>query len=79
VGLFGAVALCGGVACYLVGTAAFARRLLGAGNVARLAIIVVALVPVVGILAPRGALACVVGLFVALFFAERVSTARAAS
>lgn len=79
-GLFGAVALCGGIACYLVGTAAFARRLLGAWNVVRLAIatVFVALVPVISMLSPLAALACVVGVFILLFITERVSTAHAA-
>ncbi|MDO9399004.1 MAG: low temperature requirement protein A [Herbiconiux sp.] len=72
-GLFGAAALGGGTACYLAGTAAFARRLLGTGNRSRLAIasVFVALVPVIGLLPPLPGLAVVVGLLVTLFVAER--------
>nr|WP_216851438.1 low temperature requirement protein A [Herbiconiux sp. VKM Ac-2851] len=75
-GLFGAAALGGGAACYLAGTAAFARRLLGAWNVPRLAIatIFVAIVPVLGMLAPLAALTGVVALLIALFAAERIAT-----
>lgn len=74
-GLFGAVALNGGVACYLVGTAAFARRILGTWNVVRLVIAATfaALAPVTGMLTPLGALSSVVGLLVVLFVAERNS------
>lgn len=77
-GFFGAAALCGGVACYLAGTAAFARRLLGTWNRTRLAIatIFVALAPVIGILPPLGALAAVVVVLVALFVFERSIPAR---
>lgn len=72
-GIFGAAALSGGAACYLAGTAAFARRLLGTWNVVRLAIatIFVALAPVISMLPPLSALASVVGLLVVLFIAER--------
>ncbi len=79
-GLFGAVALSGGTACYLLGTSAFARRLLGTWNVPRLVIaaIFVALTPVISMLPPLAALASVVGLLIALFIAEReVPTAAA--
>lgn len=74
-GLFGAAALNGGVACYLVGTAAFARRILGTWNVVRLVIAATfaALAPVTGMLTPLGALSSVVGLLVVLFVAERNS------
>ncbi len=73
-GLFGAAALSGGVACYLAGTAAFARRLLGTWNVPRLAIatIFVALTPVVSALPPLAALASVVAVLIALFVSERI-------
>lgn len=72
-GLFGAAALGGGVACYLAGTAAFARRLLGRWNVVRLVIAAafVALAPVLGMLSPLVALASVVGVLIVLFVAER--------
>lgn len=72
-GFFGAAALSGGVACYVAGTAAFARRLLGMWNVVRLAIatILVVLAPVIGTLSPLAALATVVVTLVLLFVAER--------
>ncbi|MCS5723460.1 low temperature requirement protein A [Herbiconiux sp. CPCC 203407] len=75
-GLFGAAALSGGVACYLAGTAAFARRLLGTWNVPRLAIatIFVALTPALSALPPLAALASVVGVLIALFVSERSVT-----
>lgn len=78
-GLFGAAALSGGTACYLLGTAAFARRLLGRWNVARLTIatIFVVLAPVISMLPPLAALASVVGLLIALFIAERDAPAAA--
>lgn len=72
-GFFGAAALCGGVACYLAGTAVFARRLLGTWSPIRLAIAAafVALTPVIGILPPLWALAGVVVVFAVLFVGER--------
>lgn len=72
-GLFGAAALCGGVACYLAGTAAFARRVLGTWSALRLTIatMVAALAPLIGLLPPLSALACVVAALTALFLAER--------
>lgn len=72
-GFFGAASLAGGAACYLVGTAAFARRLLGTWNAVRLTIaaILLALVPVLGMLPALAALASVVVLFIVLFIAER--------
>ncbi|MDQ0729068.1 low temperature requirement protein A [Microbacterium sp. W4I20] len=81
-GLFGAAALSGGVACYLAGTAAFARRLLGTWNIARLTIatVFVAIAPALGLLPPLTALASVVGLLIVLFTAERhLSTAAPSS
>jgi low temperature requirement protein LtrA len=79
-GLFGAAALSGGTACYLAGTVAFARRLLGTWNVARLAIatIFVALTPVISMLPALSGLAIVVGLLVVLFIAERNHSTAAA-
>jgi low temperature requirement protein LtrA len=73
-GFFGAAALCGGVACYLAGTAAFARRLLGTWNRTRLAFATafVVVFPVVGVLTPVVALASVAGILVALLIAERL-------
>ncbi|WP_313544477.1 low temperature requirement protein A [Leifsonia aquatica] len=72
-GFFGSAALCGGVACYLAGTAAFARRLLGTWNRTRLTIatILVALAPLIGLLPPLSALGGVAVVFVALFTVER--------
>lgn len=72
-GFFGAAALSGGVACYLIGTAGFARRLLGTWNAVRLTIaaIFLALAPVISALPALTALASVVGLFIVLFIAER--------
>jgi low temperature requirement protein LtrA len=80
-GLFGATALSGGTACYLAGTAAFARRLLGRWNVVRLATatIFVALTPAISMLSPLAGLASVVGLLVVLFIAERNFPTTAAS
>jgi len=79
-GLFGAAALSGGIACYLAGTAAFARRLLGTWNLMRLAIaaVFVALAPVVSMLPSLSGLASVVGLLIVLFTAERNLPAAAA-
>ena len=72
-GFFGAAALGGGVACYLAGTAAFARRLLGTWNRTRLAFAtaLVVLAPVVGILTPVVALASVAGILLVLLIVER--------
>lgn len=72
-GFFGAASLAGGTACYLVGAAAFARRLLGTWNAVRLTIaaIFLALAPVISMLPALSALASVVGLLIVLFIAER--------
>jgi low temperature requirement protein LtrA len=72
-GLFGAVALSGGVACYLAGTACFERRLLGTWNVVRLitAALLLLLTPVTGMLWPLLSLAAVVVALVGMFVAER--------
>ena len=72
-GFFGAAALGGGVACYLAGTVAFARRLLRTWNFTRLAFAVafVVLSPVLGILTPAVALASVAGVLLVLLIAER--------
>jgi low temperature requirement protein LtrA len=74
-GLFGAAALSGGVACYLAGTAAFAHRLLGTWSIPRLTIatIFVALTPVLSALPPLAALASVVAVLIALFVSERIA------
>jgi low temperature requirement protein LtrA len=73
-GLFGAAALAGGAACYLAGTAAFARRLLGTWNAVRLAIaaVFVAAAPLLGMLTPPAALVTVVALLIVLFTSERI-------
>jgi low temperature requirement protein LtrA len=67
-GLFGAVALGGGAACYLFGTALFARRLLGRWEVARVAfsVALVLLVPVLAMLTPVAAVACVAATLLAM-------------
>ena len=72
-GLFGAAGLGGGVACYLAGTAFFARRLLGRWNPVRLvtAALLLSLSPMIGMLWPLLSLAVVVGALVGLFVAER--------
>jgi len=72
-GFFGAAALGGGVACYLVGAAAFQRRLLRRWNIVRLSLatIVLALTPVLATLSPLAALAGIVAILVILFVAER--------
>jgi len=73
-GPFGAAALGGGVACYLAGTAFFARRLLGPWNVARLAVatLLVLAVPVFALIPAMAALLSVAIMLMVLFFAERV-------
>lgn len=72
-GIFGAAALGGGVACYLSGTALFARRLLGSWSVPRFgaATLLVLLVPVLALVTPPVALASVAGLLIVLFVVER--------
>ncbi|CAN5254741.1 low temperature requirement protein A [soil metagenome] len=75
-GLFGAAALGGGVACYLAGTALFARRLLGSWGIPRLgfAVLLVLLVPALAVVTPLVALAGVAGILLALFAVERART-----
>ncbi|MCU1411006.1 MAG: low temperature requirement protein [Rhodoglobus sp.] len=75
-GLFGAAALGGGVACYLAGTALFARRLLGGGYLARFvaAAVVIALVPAIALAPPLIALAGTAVALVALFAIERTTS-----
>jgi len=72
-GLFGAVALCGGVACYLAGAAFFARRLLGRWNLLRVgcAVVLLLLVPAISLVTPVIAIAIVAGLLLVLFGTER--------
>jgi low temperature requirement protein LtrA len=74
-GAFGASALGGGVACYFVGTAFVARRVVGEWLVLRLvgaAASVVATVVLAGV-APAAALAGVAGLLVGLLVIERLA------
>ena len=73
-GLFGAAALAGGVACYLAGTAVFARRLLGSWRVPRLAFagILVLAVPALAVAAPLVALGSVAAVLVVLFAVEGI-------
>ena len=79
-GLFGAAALAGGAACYLAGTAAFARRLLGRWGLVRLAFagMLVLAVPVLALAAPLVALAIVAAVLLALFAVEGLARASAA-
>ena len=72
-GFFGAAALGGGVACYLAGTAAFARRLLGIWNRIRIAAaaLLVALTPLIALLPPLAAVAGVAAVLTMLFLVER--------
>jgi len=72
-GLFGAAALGGGVACYLAGAAFFARRLLGRWNLLRIgcAVALLLLVPAISLVTPVIAIAIVAGLLLVLFGTER--------
>lgn len=72
-GVFGAAALGGGVACYLAGTAFFARRLLGTWNVLRVVVAtaLLLLVPAIALLPPVLAVGGVVAVLVGLAVAER--------
>jgi low temperature requirement protein LtrA len=72
-GLFGAGALGGGVACYLAGTVFFARRVIGGWRIPRLvaSAVVLASVPLLAVLTPVGALAAVVTMLVAVLVLER--------
>lgn len=74
-GLFGAAALCGGLACYLSGTAFVARRLLERWLVIRLGFttIIVVSVPVVALLAPVAALSFIAVVLLAFLISERLS------
>ena len=78
-GLFGAAALAGGVACYLAGTAAFARRLIGRWGVARLVFagILVLSVPAVAVATPLVALSSVAVVLLLLFALELPARRRA--
>ena len=60
-GVFGAAALGGGVACYLVGTGLFARRVIGHWEIRRLgaATLLTLAVPLLAVLPPLAALAAV--------------------
>jgi low temperature requirement protein LtrA len=77
-GLFGAAALGGGAACYLVGTALFERRVLGRWAAVRVAsaVLLALIVPVLALLIPLVAIACVTAALIGMLVAERVTTAR---
>jgi low temperature requirement protein LtrA len=72
-GLFGAAALGGGVACYLAGSAFFARRVIGGWLVVRLvaASVFLLAVPLLALAPPVWALAVVAAGLVALLAVER--------
>ena len=72
-GLFGAAALSGGVACYLAGAAFFARCLLGRWNLLRIgcAVALLLLVPAISLVTPVIAIAIVAGLLLVHFGTER--------
>ncbi|CAN5592442.1 low temperature requirement protein A [soil metagenome] len=72
-GLFGAAALGGGVACYLSGTALFAHRVIGGWRTIRFvaAGLLVVAVPVLAVMAPVLSLSVVAVLLVALLAVER--------
>ncbi|MGD8165642.1 low temperature requirement protein A [Herbiconiux sp. P16] len=76
-GLFGAAALGGGVACFLSGSAFFARRLLGQWNRVRLAFatLLVLAVPGIALLPPVAALASVAGLLLVVLAVDRMRLA----
>ena len=81
-GLFTAIALGGGIACFLSGTAFFARRVIGTWSVIRCvaAVLFVALVPVFSSLEAISSLAIVAAGLVAMLIAESLRTrARAAA
>lgn len=73
-GAFAAGALGGGVACFLTGTALFARRMLGHWPAVRLggALVLLAAVPVLAGARPMTALALTVGLLIGLLVVERL-------
>ncbi|GAA5123860.1 low temperature requirement protein A [Alloalcanivorax gelatiniphagus] len=79
-GGFGGAALAGGVACYLAGTALFARRVIGGWEPLRLAgaAVLVAGVPVVAAVPPMVALAVVCVALSVLLLLERRAGAPAA-
>jgi low temperature requirement protein LtrA len=77
-GLFGAAALGGGAACYLIGTALFERRLLGGWAAVRVgsAVLLALTVPALALLSPLVAIASVTAALIAMLVIERIETAR---
>ncbi|MCG2802368.1 MAG: low temperature requirement protein A, partial [Cellulomonas sp.] len=77
-GGFAAGALGGGIACFLIGTALFARRMLGHWPAVRLggALAQLVVIPVLATVRPMTALALVVGLLIGLLVVERLVPAR---
>jgi low temperature requirement protein LtrA len=76
-GLFGAAALGGGAACYLAGTAFFARRVIGQWRGSRLvgAAILLGSVPLLAVVPPLVALSIVAGILAAQLAVEGVVAA----
>lgn len=74
IGLFGAIALCGGASLFLAGTGFFWRRLAGWWPWTRLGsgVILLAVIPLITVLPALGALAAITGLVVVLLFAEEL-------
>jgi hypothetical protein len=74
IGLFGAIALCGGASLFLAGTGFFWRRLAGWWPWTRLGsgVILLAVIPLIAVLPALGALAAVTAVVVALLFAEEL-------
>jgi len=74
IGLFGAIALCGGTSLFLAGTGFFWRRLAGWWPWTRLGsgVLLLAVIPLVAVLTPLVALAAVTGLVIALLVAEEL-------
>lgn len=77
-GGFAGAALGGGLALFVAGTSLFARRMLGAWPVVRTggALVLLAVVPVLGAVRPLAALGLVVLLLVALLVAEHAEAGR---
>jgi low temperature requirement protein LtrA len=72
-GLFGAAALGGGGACYLIGAALFERRLLGRWAAVRVAsaVLLALVIPVLAVLTPLMAVASVTAALIAMLMVER--------
>ncbi|MGW4533055.1 low temperature requirement protein A [Nocardia sp. NPDC004340] len=80
-GMFGAAALVGGVGIYLVGTALFARRVVGSAMFPRLlaAVIMMSSLPVLSHVPPLAALAATATLLSAVLVLDRLAPATAPS